>query len=64
MFYQVKGCVRLEREVYKAEVVVYYNASFYRKLPGIMKVIYPYTFCQEAMIILGNDKKIGPMSGF
>lgn len=59
MFYQFKGRVILEREVYKAEVVVYYNVSSYRKLPGIMNAIYPYTtwHCQEAMIILGNDKK-------
>jgi hypothetical protein len=43
MFYQVKGCVMLEREVYKAEAVTYCNVSSYRKLPGIMNIIYPYT---------------------
>jgi hypothetical protein len=39
MYYKDNGCVTLEREVYKAEVVIYYNVSSYRKLPGIMNVM-------------------------
>jgi hypothetical protein len=52
--------------VYKAKVVIFYKALFFRKIKHIMNVMHPYQpdilpvlLClKEAMINLGNDRNL------